>query len=70
MLFMGLFLVILLKNADGITPKIVQRKQSCRGQGDAFQASVFQWLWWDPGIGVRKSGRVNALLILQAILSE
>ena len=50
MLFMRLFLVIILKNADGITPKMVQQRQFCRGQGDAFQASVFQLLWRDPGI--------------------
>lgn len=70
MLFMGLFLVITLKNADGITPKTVQQKQFCWGQCDALQVSVFQLLWRDPGIGVRNSGRVNELLILQAILSE
>lgn len=31
---------------------------------------MFQTLWQDPGIGVRKSGRVDGLLILHAILSE
>lgn len=70
MLFMGLFLVITLKNADGITPKTVQQKQFCWGLCDALQVSVLQLLWQDPGIGVRHSGRVDELLILQAILSE
>lgn len=50
--------------------KTVQQKQFCWGQRDALQASVFQLLWRDPGIGVRQSGRVDELLILQAILSE
>lgn len=67
---MGLFLVITLKNADGITPKTVQQKQFCWGQCDALQVSVRQLLWQDPALGVRHAGRVDELLILQAILSE
>lgn len=70
MLFMGLFLVITLKNADGIPPKTVQQKQFCWGQCDALQVSVLQLLWQDPGLGVRHSGGVDELLTLQAILSE
>lgn len=68
-LFMGPFLVITLKNADGITPRTGQQKQFYWGQCDVLQVSVLWLLWRDPGIGVRKSGSMDELLILQAILS-
>ena len=56
MLFMGLFLVITLKNADGIAPKTVQQKQFCWGRRDALQVSVFQQLGGFQGLVLETLG--------------